>query len=124
MSLKQEVNNFLDHMRPFDGVLDSPNRAKYMNGRNTTNKNIGLSNSNGINDRNKINHNSKGLKNVNHFKVRPESNNTVTNNLSSQDNNVKALLSDNSHRSDIQHTSKRHHRSDMHHRSERHHRSE
>ncbi len=100
MSLKQEVENFLDHMRPFDGVLDCSNKTKYMNHRNTTNKNIGFSNSN---DRNKIIHTSKGLKNLNHMKVRQESNNTVTNNFSSPNNNVKAHLTDNSQKSDLYH---------------------
>jgi len=118
MSLKQEVENFLDHMRPFDGVLDSSNRTKYMNHRNTTNKNIGLSNSN---DRNKIINTSKGLQNVHHMKVRQESSNTVTNNFSSANNNVKAHLNDNGKKI---HTSERHYTSERQHRHHRSHRGD
>ena len=117
MSLKKEVESFLDHMRPFDGVLDSYNRAKYINDINRTNRTTGLSKSNYISDRNKINH-SRGLQNVSAMKVRQDSNN-LTNNFSSVDNNVKTHRSDNSHRSERHDRSVRHHR---HHRGHRVHR--
>ena len=57
-------------MRSFDGVSDSSNKTKYMNYRNTTSRNRGLSKSNYISDRNKINHNSIDLKNVKDVNVR------------------------------------------------------
>ena len=110
-------------MRPFDGVLDTSNKTKYMN-RNTANRSRGLSNYiSDRSDKSDINHNNV-LKNVNTMKVRRDYNNLI-NNLSSVDN-VKVHVSDSSHRSEIHHSEihqgERHHRSVRHHRGHRGHR--
>ncbi len=119
MSLKKDVENFLDHMRPFDNTLDYSSKTKYMNNRSTTtNRGRGLSNY--ISDTNK-NHTSKGLKDVNARNFRLDNHNNFRN-ITSMDSNVKVQGYDNSHISEVHHRNERSHRSHRSHRSGGHHR--